>query len=596
MDGAANRAGATGIMAASVVVLGLLAPAPAAAVAETPARVPLEGVLKVTPVEPDATGGGAVVLVTADGARVELTGDAVASAVSGDRFDGTVVVSEEVRAEVARRTARSRTADAAELGELVADVSADTGAALQVAAAEVEPSVSSSTAATAHTVDVLYAGLPGGDAPSTSVVDDLVERLDEFWVSQSNGQIAEVTRPLPVQYVEKTAAELCDQDGMWELAAGASGFNRTGVTGAGSDSYYWASENSAHLVVLVPAGVCDGAIGQATVGRLHAGGIVWAAVDPASPEDWDGVVFHEIGHNLGLEHSNATSCARPAVDGPECAQVEYRDFYDVMGGSYTWGEHSNTRHIAELNVTHKALLDALPRGTALREVRASGSFTLAAASSLAGTRGLEVHDPLTGDVLYIEYRSGTGRDAQSFYTGVSAESWAGAAAYAPGVRVLRVGCTPASACTGWQSRTSTVLPRWAGSTAVMSYGAGNTFVSRATSAGASGVRIAVTSVSAASARVRVSLAPHTLTAATPRVSGKPRVGSKLTALRGHWTAGTTISYRWFVGGKAVSGATKKTFTPRAAHKGKKVKVRVTGKKPGYTTVVKTSKATRAVTR
>ncbi|GAA5038466.1 carboxypeptidase-like regulatory domain-containing protein [Microbacterium fluvii] len=88
--------------------------------------------------------------------------------------------------------------------------------------------------------------------------------------------------------------------------------------------------------------------------------------------------------------------------------------------------------------------------------------------------------------------------------------------------------------------------------------------------------------------------PATLTTATPTISGTIAYGSTLTAKPGSWTSGTTFTYQWYASGKAISGATKSTFTLASAQKAKTITVKVTGKKSGYTTVSKTSKATAKV--
>lgn len=82
--------------------------------------------------------------------------------------------------------------------------------------------------------------------------------------------------------------------------------------------------------------------------------------------------------------------------------------------------------------------------------------------------------------------------------------------------------------------------------------------------------------------------------ATPTVAGTLAVGSTLTAKVGTWTTGTTLSYQWFADGAAISGATKSTWKLASAQKGKQLSVKVTGKKPGYTTVAKTSVKTLRV--
>ncbi len=58
---------------------------------------------------------------------------------------------------------------------------------------------------------------------------------------------------------------------------------------------------------------------------------------------------------------------------------------------------------------------------------------------------------------------------------------------------------------------------------------------------------------------------------------------------GTWGPGTvTLKYQRLRGGKAISGATKKTYTLTSKDKGKKIAIKVTGKKKYYATVAKTS--------
>ena len=91
------------------------------------------------------------------------------------------------------------------------------------------------------------------------------------------------------------------------------------------------------------------------------------------------------------------------------------------------------------------------------------------------------------------------------------------------------------------------------------------------------------------------IAAGTLVSATPRISDTtPKVGQKLTAVPGTWTSGTILTYQWFANGTAISGATASTYLVPSAAKGKKLTVRVIGRKAGYTSVAKTSAATSAV--
>ena len=67
----------------------------------------------------------------------------------------------------------------------------------------------------------------------------------------------------------------------------------------------------------------------------------------------------------------------------------------------------------------------------------------------------------------------------------------------------------------------------------------------------------------------------------------------LTAVPGAWTSGATLRYQWFRSGKAITGATARTYKVTKADAGRRVAVRVTGSKPGFASAVQYS-AARAV--
>jgi len=95
----------------------------------------------------------------------------------------------------------------------------------------------------------------------------------------------------------------------------------------------------------------------------------------------------------------------------------------------------------------------------------------------------------------------------------------------------------------------------------------------------------VAKVSKATAKI----ARGVLATSTPTISGTPVVGSTLSSLYGSWgPAPVTMSYQWFRGTKAISGAKKGTYTIIAADAGKLITVRITGAKAGYTTASTTS--------
>ncbi|MBG6181050.1 S8 family serine peptidase, partial [Arthrobacter sp. CAN_A1] len=88
--------------------------------------------------------------------------------------------------------------------------------------------------------------------------------------------------------------------------------------------------------------------------------------------------------------------------------------------------------------------------------------------------------------------------------------------------------------------------------------------------------------------------PGVLAAVKPTVSGFAAVGYTLTAASGLWASGTTVSYQWLRGGVPISGARSITYQPVAADATKRLSVKATGVKAGYTTSSSTSIETDAV--
>jgi hypothetical protein len=56
----------------------------------------------------------------------------------------------------------------------------------------------------------------------------------------------------------------------------------------------------------------------------------------------------------------------------------------------------------------------------------------------------------------------------------------------------------------------------------------------------------------------------------------------------------TLRYQWLRNGVAVSGATYSTYVVNKADRGRRLSVRVTGSKAGYTTVSRTSAQTALI--
>jgi hypothetical protein len=93
---------------------------------------------------------------------------------------------------------------------------------------------------------------------------------------------------------------------------------------------------------------------------------------------------------------------------------------------------------------------------------------------------------------------------------------------------------------------------------------------------------------------KLTLKKGTLKAATPKITGTPKVGDTLKVSTGSWTPGTKFTFQWLANGKSISKATKSSLKLTSAQKGKKISVRVTGSKTGFNSVTKTSAPTGAV--
>lgn len=89
--------------------------------------------------------------------------------------------------------------------------------------------------------------------------------------------------------------------------------------------------------------------------------------------------------------------------------------------------------------------------------------------------------------------------------------------------------------------------------------------------------------------------PGRLQAVTPRITGSARVGATLTANSGTWgPAPVRYAYQWRSNGKAIAGATARTFKLGASQLGSTITVSVTGRKTDHATTVRTSSVTAAV--
>jgi hypothetical protein len=145
----------------------------------------------------------------------------------------------------------------------------------------------------------------------------------------------------------------------------------------------------------------------------------------------------------------------------------------------------------------------------------------------------------------------------------------------------------------WAPEDVTLTYQWKRSGSAISGATGSTRLLTSSDAGktitvtVTGSKTDYTSVAQTSAGVKVGKAFSK--SPTPKISGTPTVGSKLTASAGTWSpSSVTRKYQWCRDGEVIEGARSSSYTLTVYDLDAELTVVVTGSKSGYTTVTRES--------
>ena len=165
--------------------------------------------------------------------------------------------------------------------------------------------------------------------------------------------------------------------------------------------------------------------------------------------------------------------------------------------------------------------------------------------------------------------------------------------------IAKVGVALTAVTGTWGPAPVTYSYQWYRSGAAITGATGASYVPTALDLGktmsvkVTGSKSGYTSVSKTSAST-AAVAIGTLTSPIPKITGTARVGYPVYANPGAWTAGTTLKYQWYRAGVAISGATASKYTLTTSDFNKKLTVRVTGSKAGFTSTFRDSGYTSVI--
>ena len=177
---------------------------------------------------------------------------------------------------------------------------------------------------------------------------------------------------------------------------------------ATSDPYVYFPNYSRIIITFPVSGGCGWA-GMGTVGKW---GISTADGNILASVSWDlasyfqpSVIGHELGHNFGAGHANFLECGLESI-GEACTEVEYGDYYDIMGTAGYMG-HFNGKFKETFAWFDPANVQTVSPGTSVMIYPIES-----ASASLQAVKVVREKDENNNPIswYYIEFRQQTGYD------------------------------------------------------------------------------------------------------------------------------------------------------------------------------------------
>ena len=257
------------------------------------------------------------------------------------------------------------------------------------AAPLVSPPTPNVTGEQRHLVMLLnFQDQPANRPWTSDSVNNVFQQTKQYWETVSYNQIS-FTWDLVGWYT--AAINTSDCSGNFRDAA------ENGARALGYEP-----NNYIHKVYIYPYRPC-GAQGGITMVSTDSYGNTQSWVYMNGVADFYRIA-HEIGHTFGFRHSNSLNCYGASF-GSNCSNVEYGDYYDIMG-------YYNT---GVVNSYHRDLAGWL--GPRIQTVTSDGTFVLTptgnADDNLKAIRIPQSYDPVTNSTTYyyVEYRQPVGYDA-----------------------------------------------------------------------------------------------------------------------------------------------------------------------------------------